>query len=175
MKINKELLEIRNPKISDIKQATVYVNRLSKEKTYVTFQGEIISEKDERKWLKKIIKGIEENKNVVKFIFYKNDLIGICDVSSRSGIHSHIAGFGLSIDKKYRGCGLGSLLTDKVLEESKLRLKNIKYINLTVFSDNEGAVHLYNKKGFVEYGRFKNGLKRRGRFSDEIFMVKENK
>lgn len=171
--MNKENITIRNPKMSDLKQALVYVNKLSKEKTYVLFQGETISEKTERKWLKSCIEKIKENKSVTKFLFNKDQLIGISGVDLKSGIQGHVGGFGLSIDKKYRGKGLGSLLMDTTIAEAEKNIKKMKYINLTVFAENSTAVKLYEKRGFIKYGLFKNGLIRKGKLADELLMGKE--
>lgn len=171
--MNKENITIRNPKMSDLKQTLIYVNKLSKEKTYVLFQGETISEKSERKWLKNCIKAIEENKSTVKFIFHKDELIGICDINLKTGAKEHVGSFGLSIDKKYRGKGLGSLLMNTVIEEAEKKLKKMKCIYLEVFAENTPAIKLYEKKGFVKCGLFPNSLKRKGRFVDEIMMYKE--
>lgn len=170
--MNKENITIRNPKMTDLKQALIYVNKLSKEKTYVLFQGETISEKSERKWLKGCIKSIEENKSTVKFIFHKDELIGISEISLKSGAKEHVGGFGLSIDKRYRGKGLGNMLMDEVLNESKKKLKKLKYIYLEVFAENVAAIKLYEKKGFVKCGLFPKALKRKGKFTDEIIMYK---
>ena len=172
--MKKEYITIRNPKLSDLKQALNYVNKLSKEKTYVIFQGEEIKVEFERKWLKKITKAVSDKKAVAKFIFYKDELIGISSIEQERGPREHVGGFGLSIAKKYRGHGLGSLLMDEVINEAKVKLKKIKYISLSVFGENTVAINMYKKKGFIEYGRFKNALKRKGKFDDEIMMCKEN-
>jgi RimJ/RimL family protein N-acetyltransferase len=171
--MNKENITIRDPKISDLKQALIYVNKLSKEKTYVIFQGEIVSEKSNKEWLKNNIKTIKEDKSIVKFLFHKDQLIGICNIGLRSGAKEHIGSFGISIDKKYRGKGLGSLLMDEVLNESIKKLKKMKYIYLEVFAENIAAIKLYEKKGFVRCGLFTNGLKRKGKLVDEIMMCRE--
>lgn len=39
---------IRYPKISDLDQALKYINELSKEQTFILYQGEITSEADEK-------------------------------------------------------------------------------------------------------------------------------
>lgn len=169
--MNRENIIIRDPKISDLKQTLIYVNKLSKEKTYVLFQGETITEKSERKWLKNNIKAIEENKSVLKFMFYKDELIGICDINLKSGAKEHVGSFGLSIDKRYRGKGLGNMLMDEVLNASK-KIKKMRCIYLEVFAENIAAIKLYEKKGFIKCGLFKNGLKRRGKFTDEMMMYK---
>lgn len=173
--MNKENITIRDPKISDLKQTLIYVNKLSKEKTYVIFQGEIISEKSERKWLQSSAKSIKEGKSTVKFLFHKDELIGICDINLKSGAKEHVGSFGLSIDKKYRGKGLGGLLMDEVLNESFKTLKKMEYVYLEVFAENIAAIKLYEKKGFVKCGLFPNGLKRKGKLVDEIMMCRKVK
>ena len=71
----------------------------------------------------------------------------------------------LIVKKKYRNKGIGSLLTDFLINKAK----ELGYceISLGVDCDNENALHLYEKKGFEiyaqdkdEYGKFYKMLKK---------------
>jgi len=169
--MNIENIEIRKPKLSDLKQALLYVNNLSKERTYVTLQGEIIDEKTERTWLRKVLEKIQNKKAVYLFAFDKKQLIGIAEITMGSGYKEHVGRFGISIDKKFRGKGIGTALMDAVLKESKSLLK-LRIICLEVFAENTGAISLYRKKGFVFCGEIPKVIKRKGKFVDEILMYK---
>ena len=172
--MNTENITIRDPKKTDIDQTLTYVNKLSKEKTYVLLQGVVISKKSELEWLKSSIEKIKNKKTVLKFIFYKDILIGISDIKlgREKTAKEHVAVLGISIDKKYRGKGYGSMLMDEVLKEAKEKLKGLKVVYLEAFAENEGAIKMYEKKGFIKYGLLPGGVKRKGEFGDEVMMYK---
>ncbi len=170
--MNKENIIIRDPKKTDIDQVLKYINILSKEKTYVLLQGVIMSKKNEQVWLKSSIEKIKNGKSVVKFIFYKDTLIGISEIKlcKEKTAKEHIAVLSISIAKKYRGKGYGSLLMDEVLKEAKDKLKGLKIIYLEAFAENTVAIKMYEKKGFVKCGVLPGGVKRKGVFGDEVMM-----
>ena len=63
----------------------------------------------------------------------------------------HTGEFGLSIGKAYWGLGVGALMLDRLLDWARLG-QVITKINLRVRSDNERAIRLYERKGFVRDG-----------------------
>ncbi len=83
----------------------------------------------------------------------------------------HIANiFGIYVKKRYRQKGLGKLLLDAAISISKE--KKLEKIKLGVNPEQEAAVSLYKKYGFVEVGRPRNELKIDGKLYDEILMEK---
>jgi RimJ/RimL family protein N-acetyltransferase len=172
--MNKENITIRDPKKTDIDQVLKYINTLSKEKTYILFQGLVMSKKAENAWLKDNIEKIKKGKAVVKFIFYKKEFIGnsVINMGSEKTAKEHVGSFGISIAKKYRGKGYGSMLMGEVLKEAKEKLKGLKIVYLEAFAENTGAIKMYEKKGFVKCGVLPGGVKRKGEFSDEVMMYK---
>lgn len=164
---------IRYPKMSDLKEFWVYINKLSKEKTFVTYQGEKISLKEEGDWLKKSLARIKKKQEVDLSIFIGQQVIGMCDIRLGQKIKKHIGGLGLSIDKDYRGEGLGKLLMEETLKEAQKKLTGLKIVTLGVFETNKTAHSLYLKLGFKEYGKLAKGLIHNNKHIDEIFMYKE--
>jgi len=67
-----------------------------------------------------------------------------------------------------RSTGLGRKLVAAVLDHARGR---VEMVQLTVVSENAGALRLYGAMGFVEYGYEKRGLKHDGRYYDEVLMV----
>src|SRR5690242_7452754 len=55
---------IRHPREGDVKALCSYINALSKERTFIGFQGEQISEEEEERWLKKQLEKIHDKKAV---------------------------------------------------------------------------------------------------------------
>ena len=64
---------------------------------------------------------------------------------------SHRCDFGVSVDKEFWGLGIGSALLDACIECAKKA--GYKQMELEVVAENDRAVKMYEKAGFVEYGR----------------------
>ncbi len=71
----------------------------------------------------------------------------------------HRADFGISVDRQYWGPGIGSALLDACLECAGKA--GYEQVELSVVAENERAIALYKKAGFVEYGRNPRGFKSR--------------
>jgi ribosomal protein S18 acetylase RimI-like enzyme len=69
-----------------------------------------------------------------------------------------------------RKTGLGRRLAETVIEFARGR---VELIQLSVVSENEGAIRLYRELGFTEWGREKKALKQDGRYYDEIWMARD--
>jgi len=98
--------------------------------------------------------------------------IGICEVERRGPQEEqqHRGTFGIAIRKEYRDKGVGTALISKVLEECKGKFE---VVELTVFSTNDRAKHVYSKFGFKATGQHPKSVKRRGKYFDEDYMVLE--
>lgn len=164
---------VRYPKRSDLRELWKYVNKLSKEKTFVAYQGEKISLKEEGEWLEKSLAKIKKRQEVTLSIFAGEKVIGMCGIRLSSKIKKHVGGLGLSIDKDYRSEGLGKLLMAEALKEARKKLIGLKIVTLEVFETNKTAHNLYLKFGFKEYGHLPKGLVvHKGKPIGEIFMYK---
>jgi len=73
-------LIIRYPEVGDLLQVWRYLNKISTEKTFITYQGEKVSKKDEKNWLDKNIKAIRQKKAVRLFVFIDGKLSGVSDI-----------------------------------------------------------------------------------------------
>lgn len=68
----------------------------------------------------------------------------------------HRAEFGIAIAKEYWGLGLGKAMTEACVACAKQA--GYSQLELDVVAENEGAVALYRRCGFVEYGRNPRGF-----------------
>ncbi len=95
--------------------------------------------------------------------------VGMCEVRQvgPSEEHHHLGLLGITIAKAYRDRGVGAALMASVLEKCRGKFERIE---LSVFSDNERAKHLYVKFGFVTTGREPGRIKRGDRYLDEERM-----
>lgn len=163
----------RYPTKDDLELLVDYINTLSKEKTFIIFQGEQVSLEEEKKYLDEQLKGIKEGKIVQLLAFSDGKLIGNTQINLKDKATKHTAVFGISIAKEFRGEGTGALLMEKIIAEAKESLKGLKIITLTCFANNEAAKRLYEKMGFIEYGKLPKGLIHKDQFIDHVYMFKE--
>lgn len=151
-----------------------YINTLSKEKTFITFQGEKISLEQEREYVKNQIEKIETGKSIQLILLLGDKLSGIAGIEiTRGGAMKHQGDFGISLSKEARGKGLGRLFMKTIVEETKKNLPGLRIITLSVFENNPIAHSLYKKFGFIEYGTLPKGILHKGKFIGEIKMYKE--
>ncbi|GEM_PF-1524516 len=142
---------IRYPDMSDLKEVWKYANTLSKERTFVLFQGERMSLKSEREWLGKLIESNKKKLGINLLAVVGQKVIGICGIQAKKKkIHKHIGNLAISVARNFRGEGIGWLLMNAVLEETKKKLKYLKTITLEVFEENRVARVMYKKIGFKE-------------------------
>lgn len=149
-----------------------YINELSKEKTFVRFQGEQVSLRDEAKYLNSQLKRISKKQTVELLVFCNDQLIGISSIDMEDKTESHEGVFGISIAKEYRGEGIGKKFMQLVLEEAEKNIPQLRIITLGVFEDNLLAKSMYEKFGFKEYGRLPKGSLHKGKYVDHIYMYK---
>jgi ribosomal protein S18 acetylase RimI-like enzyme len=67
----------------------------------------------------------------------------------------------------HRRSGAGRQLVQAVIATAR---QKVEQIQLSVVSDNQPAIRLYQTLGFRQYGLEKNALKYNGKYSDEILM-----
>lgn len=163
---------VRYPKEGDAKAMWVYINNLSKEQTYILFQGEEIAFKDEGEYLGKMLEKIEKKKTVKLLVFSNNKLVGISEINLRDRAIAHEGVFGISVSKEHRREGIGKKLMELVLREAKKNLPQLRIVTLGVFSNNLLAIKMYRKFGFREFGRLPEGVLHKGEYVDHIYMYK---
>ena len=167
---------IRYIKDGDAGALNEYINILSKERTFISYQGEEVPLEVEKEYIQKVLKKFENNEAVHILAFVEGKLIGTSDLHMMDqgrGAIKHNGHFGISILKEYRGKGLGKLLMRLVLDEAIKNLSNLRIITLGVFATNEAAFKLYKSFGFVEYGRLPEAFSYKGEYVDEIRMYKK--
>lgn len=170
----KEII-IRYPDKKDLTAMWKYINNLSKERTYITFQGEKISLKEEEKFLESYLEKISKNKAVMLLAFYEGRLIGNSGIELKDKIEKHIGIFGITIAEGFKGEGIGLKLMELVLKEAENNLLELEIITLGVFSNNNLAKEMYKRFGFSEYGTLPRGVKLENGYVDHIYMYKTTK
>ena len=104
--------------------------------------------------------------------FDGDKMIG-CVIVANDGSHikfRHKAEIGIFILQEYCGMGLGRIMMEQAIQAAKTT--GLEQLNLGVFDDNMGAIHLYQQLGFKEWGREPHAFKLKdGTYRDEIQMV----
>ncbi len=169
------VVTFRYPTINDVEKLKNYINQISLEKTYILYQGEQQTLESETKWLNEKLEKISQQKCVYLCAFCDNQLIGSSEITLKDEVKSHIGSFGIIIDKNFRGLGIGKKLMELVISESVKNIPKLKIIELEVFGNNLIAKKLYEKLGFIEFGRLPEGILHQGKYVDSVLMFKKIK
>ena len=85
---------------------------------------------------------------------------------------AHRAEFGVSVLREYWGLGLGSALTAACIKCAKDA--GYEQLELNAVADNERALSMYKRAGFVEFGRNTKGFRSRsGKYQELVYMLLE--
>ena len=80
----------------------------------------------------------------------------------------HVASIGMMVAPEWRSRGVGSALMAAAVEWAKRM--GVEKLALSVYPDNEPALALYRKFGFVDEGRLKGHSKKAIGYRDEVLM-----
>ena len=83
----------------------------------------------------------------------------------------HSASLGIMIHRDYQNAGVGTAMMSALLDLADNWLM-LKRISLTVFADNDRAIHLYEKLGFEKEGLMRLAGVRNGQYVDEYMMAR---
>ena len=163
------MLTIREAKNEDASVILDYVNKVGAETDNLTFGegGFGISEEEESAHINNITK-LDNQLMLCAFIDGKLTGQLVFRGGSRPRIR-HSGEFGITVLKEHWGKGVGSELINNLIAWAK-ETQIIKKINLRVRSDNQSAIGLYRKFGFVSEGTISRDLFINGKFYDSIHM-----
>lgn len=124
---------------------------------------------DERRYLKE---KLESEREIEIIAVVGNEVAGTAGIEAIGKTYKvrHRADFGISIAKKFWGLGIGEALAKACIECAKAA--GYVQLELNVVADNEKAMSLYKKLGFVEYGRNPKGFNSRTEGFQEIVYMR---
>jgi ribosomal protein S18 acetylase RimI-like enzyme len=162
---------IRDAQVADAEKLVAYVNHLSEEPDLdiPLGPGEFN------------LSTYEEEMILTEYAFSDNSLFLVAEAEGRivgalnckGGLRRatrHAVILGISIDKDWRGQGIGNALIAEAIEWAK-GTGIVKRIELSVYARNETAIHLYEKHGFEIEGRRKRSICRNGEYEDDLIMA----
>lgn len=83
----------------------------------------------------------------------------------------HVATFGMGVKAAARGAGVGSALVAAAIETCE-KWMNVSRMEVEVYTDNQAAIGLYEKHGFVIEGTCRNYAFRNGQYVDAHLMAR---
>ena len=162
-------LILRKATVDDANDIIEYLNTVGGESNNLLFgEGEFkLTIEQERAY----IENINKDKNALMLLgVIDNRIVSVSQISSqnrqRIGHNSELA---ISVKKEYWGNRVGSFAIEQLINFAKDN-KSIKNISLGVKEDNNNAIKLYKRHGFVEVGVHKNFFNINGNYYDEILM-----
>ncbi len=87
------------------------------------------------------------------------------------GRRQHAANIGMGVHDDFTGRGIGTFLMAAMLDAAD-NWHDIKRMELTVYTDNDAAIRLYEKFGFEKEGLFKSFGYRDGHYVDAYTMAR---
>lgn len=163
---------LRTPEESDAEQMLKFIHVMYTETIYVlNYPEDIIPNLEEEV---SFIKSIRESPNKCMIAaFVGDELAGSAQINIHTKIKTkHRSDFGIGLLQKFCGLGLGSHMTDYLIEIAAN--KGCELLELEVIQGNQRAIALYEKKGFIRFGERKNGIRlKEGNYLSEYLMYKD--
>jgi len=166
---NGRVLLIHEAAVEDARAVLDYVEAVSGESDFLSFgPGEFeLTEAEEEDFLRTcrdsenqlFILGLIEDEIVASLVFS----------AGRRPRVRHSGEFGMSVRKQYWGLGIGSFMLDTLIDWAQ-GTQIVKKINLRVRTDNERAIALYERKGFVIEGTIRKQIFLDGTYFDHHWM-----
>jgi L-phenylalanine/L-methionine N-acetyltransferase len=98
-------------------------------------------------------------------------VVAMITLHLNQGRRAHVGSLGIFVHDDYQNQGIGSQLMQAAIDLAENWL-NLKRLELTVYTDNNSAIHLYEKYGFVIEGTLEKYAFRNGVYIDAHPMAK---
>ncbi len=150
----------RYPKMSDARQIMESYNKIINETPFLSSVKPVSLDK-EKKWLKEILKDTKKNDATMMIAEVDSNIIGNASViRDKKEAMKHTGIFGIVLIHKFTGIGIGSRLTETILNLAKNNMKT-EIIKSKYFSGNEQSLKLHKKFGFKVIGKIPDGFKKK--------------
>lgn len=162
---------LKSPTEDDAGAILIHLKQTSDETRFMARNGNEItmSDEDEKKYLTKIA---ADPKSIMISAVLNGELAANAgfDPVAPYEKYQHRANFGISIKEKYWHRGIGSAILKEIIQSAKLA--HYEQLELEVVTDNERAIALYQKYGFIVYGTREKSFKYRdGSYGCEHLML----
>ncbi len=166
---NKKILDICEADSKNAEEILAVLKQIGSETEFLVIDanGISLSLEQEKVYLDKNKKSIN-NKTFIGKVDRK--IVTTCGLQgSASNRVDHNVSIGLSVLKDYWNIGIAQHMMNYLINYCKLT-GVIKNLTLQVRSDNEAAIHIYDKLGFNKIGKYSNKVKIDNKFYDMDIM-----
>lgn len=98
-------------------------------------------------------------------------VVGLCGLELSRGRRAHAGAIGMAVDEAFHGLGVGTAMLAALVDLAD-NWYNLLRLELQVYTDNEVAIRLYRRFGFVIEGTLRSHAYRDGAFADAYFMAR---
>ncbi len=163
---------IKHANMHDAKEYLDFLMQISKETENTIRYPEEMNVTVEKEAL--ILKSMEQSSSQYMLGVYVNQKLvatGHCYCIGDRIKLRHRSGVGISVLKDYWNLGIGKILMQEMIDI--MSNNGYEQLELDVMGNNERAISLYKKLGFVECGRLPHGIRFiDGSYADLVTMVK---
>lgn len=166
---NGAILTIRPAVPEDAEKILVYMNQVGGESDYLTFGKDEckLTVEQERQFVESIQK---LPSSVMLLGLIDETIISISSINTPSKPRlAHNADLAISVCKDYWDFGVGTYVMQELINFAK-STKTISVVSLSVVSENQRAIHLYEKFSFSQYGLFEKWMKVNDHYMDAVLM-----
>lgn len=152
----------------DAKAIIGLLNEVAQDSPYLTLAEDGIETTVEEQVA--LIQRYNESNNSIMFLAESDDqIVGMATVYPiDNNRQSHVGEIGVSIVREYWGYGIGSILTEELIEFA--RQSRMKVLTLEVVTENRRAIKLYEKYGFNIVGTLSKRLRHNYHYFDTYVM-----
>ena len=166
---NRGVLLIREVAVEDARALLDYVERISGDSDFLSFgPGEFeLAESEEEEFIRKCLASDSQ----LYILGLIDDMI-VATLNFSGGRRPrvrHSGEFGMSVRRQYWELGIGSLMLDTLIAWAQ-DTQIVEKINLRVRTDNQRAIRLYERKGFVIEGTSRKEILLDGSYFDHHWM-----
>ncbi|HUD18997.1 MAG TPA: GNAT family N-acetyltransferase [Patescibacteria group bacterium] len=162
------VITMRTPMHDDIDQILAYANNLIAEDTYVLISGKPITRREEMTFLNDRLKNIEKDEEISIIVEINKTVCGMAGIAREKYRSHHVGIPGISIAGEYRGEGIGKVLFQTLIDESKKL--GLRLLMLHCFENNVCGLHLYESLGFKKTGVIPEAILFKGSYIGQIVM-----
>ncbi len=156
----------RYPKKSDLDDMLAFANDLIEEDTFVLLSGKKLTREEEIKHLNETLADIQKGRKIHIAALVGGQYAGNAVIRIGLLRHSHVGDVGISLSRAFRDEGIGTELLKTIIHEG--RAAGLRLLTINCFENNDRALHVYKKAGFIPIGIIPGEILYKGKYYGEV-------